>query len=71
MNNLKECYIFVLQRIENLQNKTYRDPVGLSLEESETLMIYTILREMLEQMMHDNKDKVSDIPKWAEKMLNS
>lgn len=69
MNNLKDCYIFVMQRVTSLQSKS-KTKNGLTVEEAENLMIYTILREMLEQIIHDNKDERRAVPIFDQHIFN-
>lgn len=69
MNNLKDCYIFVMQRVTSLQSKS-KTKNGLTVEEAENLMIYTILREMLEQIIHDNKDERRTVPIFDQHIFN-
>lgn len=69
MNNLKDCYIFVMQRVTSLQSKS-KTRNGLTVEEAENLMIYTILREMLEQIIHDNKDERRTVPIFDQHIFN-
>lgn len=69
MNNLKDCYIFVMQRVTSLQSKS-KTKNGLTVEEAENLMIYTIIREMLEQIIHDNKDEHRNVPIFDQHIFN-